>query len=249
MKTMSFCALSLCATSAMAASAEDTFENGNRAFANSDYAQAIAAYQSLVDEGHYSESVLFNLGNAYAKAGQLGPAVLNYKRALFMAPRDQAARANLVLTANAASKSTWYESAAHCLSMSTWSFFSFSGFMLVALAALFGRLTSRRKSAWALALTGGASILAATAALAIWWPALDQSVVMEPAQARLSPFASAQPEFSLSAGQTVTVKRTHAGFALVATEDGQSGWVEAKLTISFPWLPHPVEPDFADHLR
>ena len=33
MKTIIFCALSLCTATAMAASADDTFDNGNRAFA------------------------------------------------------------------------------------------------------------------------------------------------------------------------------------------------------------------------
>ena len=238
MKALIFCALSFCAATAMAGSADDTFDNGNRAFAEGDFAQAIADYQSLVDSGHYSEPIFFNLGNAYAKAGQIGPAVLSYQRALFIAPQDRAVKANLALAASATPRSTWYERAAYTLSMSSWSFFIFGGFILIALAALLGRFTSRKKSAWTLGLGGATSVLAATAALAIWWPVLNESVVIAPAQARLSPFATAHAELTLGEGQTVTVKRTHGGFALITTDSGQSGWVEAKdiaPIVAQPW--------------
>ena len=46
-------------------------------------------------EGGYSAAGLYNLGNAYARAGKPGMAVLNYERASLLAPNDPDIEANL----------------------------------------------------------------------------------------------------------------------------------------------------------
>jgi tetratricopeptide (TPR) repeat protein len=77
--------------------APETMLTGNQLYESGQYAQAGQAYQQLVHQG-YADSVLFyNLGNAYFKQGDYGRAILNYRRAEDLAPRDPDIQANLAL--------------------------------------------------------------------------------------------------------------------------------------------------------
>jgi tetratricopeptide (TPR) repeat protein len=70
------------------------YNQGNRLYAAKDYAGAAHAYQEALAAGP-SAAVHFNLGNALFKTGQLGQAILHYRRAHFLAPRDADIAANL----------------------------------------------------------------------------------------------------------------------------------------------------------
>lgn len=71
------------------------FEEANRLYEQGKYEEAAAAYLKIVDSGVVSPAVYFNLGNAYFKSGQLGMAIVSYRRAQQLAPRDPDIRANL----------------------------------------------------------------------------------------------------------------------------------------------------------
>ncbi len=75
----------------------DTMVTANRLYESGDFAQAARLYQQLVDDGYTDSGVFYNLGNAYFKQGDLGRAVLSYRRAALLAPRDADIRANLAL--------------------------------------------------------------------------------------------------------------------------------------------------------
>jgi Flp pilus assembly protein TadD len=87
--------LGLSAVAATAADAATGFEAANRQYEKGDFAGAAKAYAALLDQGQHSSAVLFNLGNAHFKAGQLGAAIAAYRRAEALAPRDPDIRANL----------------------------------------------------------------------------------------------------------------------------------------------------------
>lgn len=71
------------------------FESANRLYEKGDYAAAAGAYEKLTSTGRASPALLFNLGNAYFKNGQIGRAVAAYHRAQQLHPRDPDIRANL----------------------------------------------------------------------------------------------------------------------------------------------------------
>jgi tetratricopeptide (TPR) repeat protein len=79
---------------ALADTASD-FDAANRLYEKSDFAAAAAAYRKLVAGGRASPALLFNLGNAYFKSGQIGRAIAAYREAEQLAPRDEDIRANL----------------------------------------------------------------------------------------------------------------------------------------------------------
>lgn len=72
-----------------------TFARGNAAYEAGDWAGAVAAYRELVAAGLQGPALHYNLANALLKAGELGPAILHYRRALRLDPGDADARSNL----------------------------------------------------------------------------------------------------------------------------------------------------------
>jgi tetratricopeptide (TPR) repeat protein len=72
------------------------FADANAAFLSSDLPRATALYQALLAEGVASPEVETNLGAALQRQGKRGAAALHFERALFLAPSDDDARADLI---------------------------------------------------------------------------------------------------------------------------------------------------------
>lgn len=71
-----------------------TFMEGTEAYHNGDWPAAIAAFESLADNGVNSGQLFYNLGNAYLKNDDLGHALLWYRRASKHIPDDPDLRFN-----------------------------------------------------------------------------------------------------------------------------------------------------------
>ena len=84
-------------TSPLAQPNRSMMEQANQLYEAGQYAEAAIAYEALIDSGIQDGVLLFNLGNAYFKAGDIGHAILNYERALRLTPRESDLRANLAL--------------------------------------------------------------------------------------------------------------------------------------------------------
>jgi len=80
---------------AVAGAPKDAFETANRLYEEGKYRQAAASYEQLIRSNLVSPALLFNLGNACFKSGQIGRAVAAYLHAERFAPRDPDIRANL----------------------------------------------------------------------------------------------------------------------------------------------------------
>ena len=81
----------------VSATALDTMRTANQFYEEGQYAQAVQAYQQLVEQGYADSALFYNLGNATYKLGDYGGAILNYRRAQRLAPRDADIQANLDL--------------------------------------------------------------------------------------------------------------------------------------------------------
>ena len=73
----------------------ETMVRANQLYENGRFNQASQIYQQLADQGFSQSELLYNLGNAYYKQGDLGWAILNYERAARLSPRDGDIQANL----------------------------------------------------------------------------------------------------------------------------------------------------------
>lgn len=80
------------------------FNDAEIAFQNADsqeqYLRVAGSYQQLRDEGLRSVAVLFNQGNAFARAEQHGHAIACYRQALRLEPNNKSIRGNLELAMN-----------------------------------------------------------------------------------------------------------------------------------------------------
>jgi tetratricopeptide (TPR) repeat protein len=78
------------------------FTEAAKAYDENRLPDAIAGWNTLLNQGQLLPEVLFNLGNAYYRNGQLGPAIRAYRHAQMLAPRDPDIRANLGFAAQTA---------------------------------------------------------------------------------------------------------------------------------------------------
>ena len=84
--------LSLAASSATAG---DTPATAQQLYETGQFPLAAQSYQQLVDQGYADSALYFNLGHAYQAQSDLGRALVNYRRAQELAPRDADIAANL----------------------------------------------------------------------------------------------------------------------------------------------------------
>ena len=75
--------------------ATEIFRGANTLYSEGEFAEARTSYEELVESGFGGADVLYNLGNACYKLGNVGHAVLSYERALRISPEHGDARANL----------------------------------------------------------------------------------------------------------------------------------------------------------
>jgi tetratricopeptide (TPR) repeat protein len=71
------------------------FDAANKLYEQSKFPEAAAAYEKMIKAGSTSPAIYFNLGNARFKAGETGRAIVAYRQAERLAPRDPDVRANL----------------------------------------------------------------------------------------------------------------------------------------------------------
>jgi len=90
----------LFAISANAQDLDTMFTQANRLYEQGKFTEAAAAYDNLIQVGLSSPALYFNAGNACFKAGQVGHAILDYRKAEQLAPRDPDIRANLQFARN-----------------------------------------------------------------------------------------------------------------------------------------------------
>jgi hypothetical protein len=181
--------------------------------------------------GVYSAAALFNKGNAFARNGQTGLAILNYERALLLAPGDSDIAANLHFVRAKAGipepAESWATQQLTSVSPNALAWLGSAGLVLVGLGVLSERLFPRRRRTFR-SLTLAGCVLAATTVggAIVMWPRVHEAVVISrKAPARTSPVAAAEEEFALREGETVTVRAVRPGFALVQTPAGRLGWV------------------------
>ena len=121
-----------------------TKQNADAEYAKGNYMQAIKDYEELLKSGA-SVDLYYNLGNAYYRTDNITRAVINYERALLLAPGDKDVRFNLQM---ARSKTidkitpesemffvTWYHSLVNLMSVDGWALLAISS-MVVALILL-----------------------------------------------------------------------------------------------------------------
>ena len=179
----------------------------------------------------YSAAALFNQANADARQGKTGLAILNYERALLLAPNDADIVANLhFVRAQAGLPDASENGFARSLTFArpnTLAWFGSFALLLGGLSVLLVRIyPSRRRAFRALTCAGALLVANAIASAITLWPNVNEAVVIGlEAPARTAPVLGVEPVFQLREGETVTVRAERGDFMLVQTPAGRSGWV------------------------
>lgn len=211
------------------------YNEGNRLYARQDFAGAERAYRQALQAGPSAEAS-YNLGNALFKSGRVGAAIVQYRRARYLAPRDgdvarnlafaRGYRADKVLTAPGPVELA-LDATFHLLSRREAALLAAATFLLAALAL----------SAWI--VRRGAVLLAAAALLVAgslfclvtrWtWEGevgAQPAVVVAPEVSALSgPGEESKQILLLHDGTEVRIRERRGGYLLVQLPGGSGGWV------------------------
>lgn len=220
------------------------------------YADAVADFEQVAALGYHSADLYYNLGNAYFKLGQerlngigrsfasgeLGRAVLNYRRALRLDPSMTDARYNLELAVDYTNDtqaipepliaSLWHSLRDKATSNS-WATLSLIGLALALVALLVYLLAERalyRKIAFALCV-----VLVLLFVLFLSLSLSQRAVMKERTRAvvicndttpvHASPDSASKVIRQPSQGVTLTTLRSHEGWSEILFADGEKGWI------------------------
>ncbi len=210
---------------------EVAFHRANTTFLERKYPEATREYEALAVQKPFSASLLYNLANTYYHQRKIGPAILNYERALWLDPRDPDIGANLRFVRNASglfepARTLWQQVTAH-LTLNMW-----TGVSLVCLVLFCASLMVRilkldgKWSARPLVLVSALALILTVLATAMRAAELCRGVVVAAdAPLRVAPLDSSPSSFNLTAGSTVRIEKQRKPFLFIHTEDGRAGWV------------------------
>ena len=215
----------------------------NALYESGRYVEAALVYEQLIDRGYESGALYYNLGNAYFKQGDLGRAILNYRRAEKLYPRDADIRANLKIardqradvfeeaggafaiesTSNPTNRLTLDELALFTLAV--WAVLA-----LLVLVLLFAKRRSVRKSAvYASVVVGLALLLSATVTGERWYSEghdYEIVVVAEMVDVVSGPGTNYAQEFTLHGGSEARLLEQRGSWTRLSLPGGDlQGWV------------------------
>ena len=239
-----FIVLALAGSMTVVPSSAATKADGDQAYRDGDYQQAITLYEEVLTAG-VSADVYYNLGNAYYRMDDMAHAILNYERALLLSPGDADIRFNLQMARSHTSDKiapetemffvTWYRSLINLMSVDGWAYLSLVALALaivLLLLYLFSRPLWLRK----VGFFGGVFVLLffLLGNLFGWQQkrALvnrDGAVIMSSeVLVKSTPADNGTDLFVLHAGTKVTVTdNTLPDWKEIRLPDGRKGWVFA----------------------
>jgi len=219
---------------AIAEAGEDPFVQGNQAYAEGRYDEAVSFYKRVIEESGYSASVLYNMANAYYRKKDVGQAILNYERALYLSPGDADIRANLALARKdfglISDPVPLWQQLLERLTLNAWAVVASGAFGVFSLLSLLGGVRPDVFRGPTLRMAAIASILVfmtGGTGVALQYGNLGRGVVTrDNARLLVSPFDSAVGAASIEDGKIVRMTRTYRDYVLVKGGDGQSGWIK-----------------------
>lgn len=227
---------SITAQTAALKQANDLYSDGN-------YSDAAKLYENILAKEGVAPELYYNLGNAYYKSNEIGKSILNYERALKLAPTSEDTRINLELAQlkvvdNIVQAPTffvgrWVENLIKLLTSNQWLFVSFTvfiGFLILAFLFVFAPSLSIRKISFYIGLT---FLVISVFTLIFSGVRKDQmtshreAIVMTGVvTVKSSPDKSGTDLFQLHEGTKVLIKSTLGKWTEIKLGNGNIGWVE-----------------------
>lgn len=157
-----FACIALPSASAAGAADATAWQRGDSAYVKKDYKQAAQFYEQQLKTG-VNAVVYYNLGNAYYRLNDIPKAILNYERALKIAPEYENAAYNLSVCRSKSNISvenssemffiTWVDNLIRSHSPDTWGIWALICFAVILCSGIIFRIATRlvlRKCTFAL---------------------------------------------------------------------------------------------------
>lgn len=231
------------------AQVDELKEIADQAYTEQDYQKAIELYEDIIGQNYISAEVYYNLGNAYFKAGQVAPSVLNYERALKLAPNDEDIQFNLRLV-NLSVKDkvevipelffvTWWKTTLNIFTVDGWAWSSVIAFVIGLVGLLLFKLSSEESMKRLTFYTGIIALLWAGFSIYAAEKAYDhvvndkRAVVFTSTQtAKSAPDQKGKDLFVIHEGLVVTVQDKLNGWARIKLSNGDIGWIPESTVVS-----------------
>ena len=209
----------------------EIFQKAGRAYDAGHYHEAAELYEQLIARGQRPVEVLFNLANVRFREGRPSAAVLGYRRAWYLAPRDADIRANLQFALDQTGATLPAATLSARLlqqgSLREWLGLTLAGFWLSA-ALTCGLLLAPRRRALlrGLLACSMAALLLGLAGAGCWASLLrrPEAVVLQPAKVLFAPLPDATEHFAVPAGALVRIEQ-QSGDWLQVSRGRQTGWI------------------------
>ena len=219
------------------------FQQANAAYDSGNYEMAAELYNTIADNGYDSWELRYNLGNAHYRLENTGLAILNYERALRMAPTKKIIKDNLTLARSHTVDNIeeipqlflveWGLSVVQALSLKGWLTLVAILFVLCCAAVgifLVARDYNTRKKVFII----GIILIAATifsavcATISAHRASKDnEAIIMEPLViVKGSPDAKSVDKFVLHEGTKITIGDTQDEWWQIEIADGKTGWID-----------------------
>ncbi len=225
-----------------AATPEELFNQANDAYKRSEYSFAVELYEQILSEDLISAELYYNLGNAYFKDNRIGPAILNYERALRLKPADEDVAHNLEVARSRIIDRTekrpelfyenWWRSTYSLLNTNGWAITSLVIIFLflgTTSLYLFSKTVILKKIAFYLML-----LLFVSATLSLIFAqkqynrlTSDKEAIIMQARvtAKSSPSSQSPDLFLLHEGTRVSIRNTLGQWKEISLPNGSVGWI------------------------
>jgi hypothetical protein len=218
---------------ARAADAGDLFSQGNRAYAEGKYDEALSSYQAVLEKEGFSASLLYNMANAYYQKRDVARAILNYERALYLDPGDPDIRANLILAKRefglTPEPQAQWKAPFNILNLNQWTWLAsiaMGGFCLIFL--LRGVAPKTLPGKWQKGVAVAFLVLAVVSSAGVIHQhrGINRGVITgDNPMLRVSPFDSAASSAQIRDGAVVRIAKAYKDFVFVKCPEGNAGWI------------------------
>lgn len=225
---------------------QEDFKTANTLYSEENYAQAIRAYQRIIEQGYESSALYYNMANSYFKTGRIGFAILNYEKALKLSPGDEDIRFNLdVANSRTIDKINqvpklflleWWDQFVRLFSSETWSFFVVLFFLMiiVATAVLFGSFNNKLRQGSLYSLFAFVPLFIITSI--VFFSSLNretqirEGVLLEESTiVKSSPDTQSADAFIIHEGIKFIIEDEVSNWTRIKIADGKTGWIENSL--------------------
>jgi len=229
---------------------DNWFLDGNAAYEEGNYEQAMTFYSQIEGVGMESAALYYNMGNTYYKMKSYPMAILYYEKALKLDPGNEDIRTNLEIANMAVVDkinvipqsfiARWWNGLKTTFSADGWAWVSVAAFgmlLLCLFAFLMARRTGMRKAGF---FVGLVMVVCLVMSLVFAFgqhrdmAVHDEAIVMTPTvTVKSSPSQNSVDLFVLHEGAKVRIMESAKEWNKIKIADGSVGWLQAGDMVAF----------------